>query len=230
MKAKGAPRRRIADAPPAEALSAEALSAVVAHELNNIAAPIRGFIELASATAAPDELVRQSLDEVQIGMGRIAALAYDLQSLAEIASTPSFTPVRKCLAPAGRADAAALPSVWACNPLTRVRVDVEQIRRAIHSLACLAGAGSLHIAESATNGSTCTACGGALPRRKVLVTAQARSLRPALAAIRAPFATAHKLRSAQRLTLAALVHCTHLAGAHVLAHLEVNSLSLVLAV
>ena len=225
MKARGAPRRGISDAP-----LAEALSAVVAHELNNIAVPIRGFIDLASANAAPDELVRQSLDEVQIGMGRIAALSYDLQSLAETGSMPKSTPVGDCIVATDQSNAAvALRSVWACSPLTPVKVDLEQIRRAIHSMACLAGAGSLSIAESATKGSTCAACGKALPRRKVLVEARARSLRPVIAAIRAPFAAEHKLRSAQRLTLAALVHCTHLAGAHVAAHLEVNSLSIVLA-
>jgi hypothetical protein len=95
-------------------------------------------------------------------------------------------------------------------------------------MACLARGGSLHIAESATKGSTCAACGKALPRRKVLVKAQARGLRPAIAALRAPFAAEHKLRSSQRLTIAALLHCTHLAGAHVMAHPEAASLSIVL--
>jgi hypothetical protein len=224
LKTQGASRRRISDVP-----LAEALSAVVAHELNNIAVPIRGFIELASATAAPEELVHQTLDEVQIGMGRIAALAYDLQSLAQIGSVRSSTSLGECLAPADHNDAAvALRSVWACNPLTRVNVDREHVRRAIHSMAALAGGGSLHIAESAMKGSTCAACGRALPRRSVLVKAQARSLRPAITAIRAPFAAEHKLRSAQRVTIAALVHCTHLAGAHVMAHAEATSLSIVL--
>lgn len=223
MKGDGTSRRQASSGS-----SSEALSAVIAHELNNIAVPLSGFIELALETAASDDLVRQSLKEVHIGMDRIAALARELESLAQHGSMPTAATIGECIAPIEQGNS-AVPLIWSCSPQTPVKVDLDQARRAIDSLLRLAGTGPLAIAESAMNGLSCAACGKAFPRGKVFAQVQARGVRPAtLGAIRAPFDAAHKLRSMQRVTIAALVHCAHLAGCHVIARLEAESLGIVM--
>lgn len=225
MKSKAVSRR-----PSARPWPAEALSAVIAHELNNIAVPLRGFIDLALQTTAADEPVRQALDELQVGLDRIGTLAYQLESIAQQSFTLSPTTIGASLASIMQGDPEDPKRlVWSCSQLTQVKVDLDHLQRAINSLRHLGGPGPLLIGESAMDGLACAVCGKPFARGKLFVEIQARGLRPAIfSAIRAPFAAAHKLRAMQRLAIAAFSHCGHLAGGHVIARPGAESLSIVL--
>jgi len=203
LKAKAASHRQ-----PANSVPAEALSAVVAHELNNIAVPLRGFIDLALQTTAADDPVRHSLDELHVGLDRIGMLAYQLESLAQQSSTLSPTTIGACLAG---------------NPH-----QLDHVRRSVTSLLHLAGPGPLLIGESAGDGLACAACEKPFARGNVLEI-QARGVRPAVfAAIGAPFQASQKLRAMQRLAVATLSHCVHLAGGHLVAHPSADALGIML--
>lgn len=203
-------------------MPAEALSAVVAHELNNIAVPLRGFIDLALQTTAADDPVRHSLDELHVGLDRIGMLAYQLESLAQQSSTLSPTTIGACLA--GNPHRL----VWSCSQLTPANVDVDHVRRSVTSLLHLAGPGPLLIGESAGDGLACAACEKPFARGNVLEI-QARGVRPAVfAAIGAPFQASQKLRAMQRLAVATLSHCVHLAGGHLVAHPSADALGIML--
>jgi hypothetical protein len=213
----------------ADTVTAAALSGVIAHELNNIAVPLRGFIDLALQTTAADELMHQSFDEIHVGLNRIGALAYQLESLAQQSSMLSDTTIGHCLASVGQGHSEEASLVWACRQQIVVRVDLDHFQRALHSLVHLAGPGSLKVGEAAMHDQVCAACGTPFARGGGVLEVQASALRPAiLAAIRAPFEPAHKLRTMQRLAIAALTRCTHFAGGHVLANLEAKTLSIVL--
>jgi hypothetical protein len=201
---------------------------VIAHELNNIAVPLGGFIDLALQATATGALALQSLDEINVGLARIGALAYLLECLAQQDSMLSRTTAGACFAP-GQGDFANPPQlVWSCSELTPVKADPDHALRAIISLMHLAGPGPLSVRESAMEGLVCAVCGKRMARRQVLEV-RASGMRPAIfSAISAPFAASQKLRAMQRLAIAALAHCAHLAGGHVIAQPDSESLSVVL--
>ncbi len=212
-----------------------ALAAVIAHELNNIAVPLRGFIELALDKTARDEAVLQCIDEVRVGLDRIAALAFDLASLAPDESTSARVRLDACLEPVdSRGPARRPPATWACNPQLTVVVDLNQARRAVASLTSLAMDAGLVLEEVSTAhvptaSPSCAACGSPLPRRKAFVRVRSHGLRTAvLQAVPSPFDATHKLRGTERLAIAALVRSTHRAGGHVLVDVSAEDLSLVL--
>ncbi len=211
-------------------LPSKALSAVIAHELNNIAVPLRGFIDLGFQPQSNDELARQSLNELHIGLNRIGALAFQLESLAQQGS---------CILPSSLSDCfiafdqtgldTGLRLQWSCSQATSVAVDVGHARRAVVSLVSLSGSGSLLVDESAPDSRSCAVCGEEFASLKSWVQVEARGVRTAvLNATRAPFEDTQKLRAMQRLALAALSHCAHLAGGHVVIDLDRKSLSLLL--
>lgn len=203
------------------------IAGLIAHELNNIAVPLRGFFDLAVETAA-DGLARQCLAEIDIGMARVVALAHSLESLSLQGSNPLATTVEECFAPQGSPESRASPHlVWTCSPQTPVTVDLDHARRAIDSLVYLAGAAPLAIADSILSGLACAVCGKAFPGTKALVHVRTGGLRQSVTeALRTPFAASHKLRCAQRLNLAVLAHATHQAGGHVIAEPRAESLGI----
>lgn len=206
------------------------IAGLIAHELNNIAVPMRGFIDLAAEKAAPDGLARQCLDEIDIGMVRVVALAHSLEGLSLRGSDPRVTTVGECLVPAESLDSRAPPRlVWTCSPKTPVTVDLDHARRAIESLVYLAGAAPLVIDDSVLSGTACAVCGKAFPRAKSQVLIRTSGLRQTVTeALRTPFAASHKLRFAQRLNLAVLAHATHLAAGHVITEPRTESLGIAL--
>lgn len=212
-----------------------ALAAVIAHELNNIAVPLRGFIDLALDKTARDDAVLQCIDEVRIGMDRITALAFELASLAQDASSPASVPLESCLESTDFREAMQRPPVtWSCDPKLTVAVDLNQARRAVVSLASLASEAGLFIekvpAEGALAGNpSCAVCAKPFPRRKAWVQIRAPGLRATvLEAVRSPFDAGHKVRGVERLTIAALQHSSHRAGGHVMVDLSAGDLSLLL--
>jgi hypothetical protein len=195
------------------------LSAVLAHELNNIAVPLRGFIDLTTGETVTAENARQCLEEVRIGVERIAALAFELESLTSDTSTRSAVRVSDCLAPMETRSTHVPPEVaLSCDPELLLTVDVGHARRAISCLSDLAGAARLSITDALSPGAVCAVCGVGPLRPRNFLQVRANDLRPPiLSALAAPFDANHKIRSQQRLLIAALRHTTHLAGGHVLA-------------
>ncbi len=194
------------------------MSAVVAHELNNIAVPLLGFIDLITGEVITADNARQCLEEVRIGVERITELAFELESLAYETSMPVAMRLSECFtALDSRSTEIPYHAEFLCDPLTRVTVDGGQARRAISSLAHLVGAARLSVADSLPQGAYCAACGAGPLRSRGFVEVRAGNLRPAiLLALTNPFDPGHKIRPQQRLVIAALQHAAHLAGGHVL--------------
>ncbi len=120
--------------------------------------------------------------------------------------------------------------LWSCSQQTLVNVDADHARRAIVALVYLRGPGTpLSVAEVKMDGVVCAVCGKVLAPGKGSVQVEAHGVRPAIfAAMRTPFEVSAKLRAIQRLALAALSHCVHLAGGHAIARPTAESLSIVL--
>jgi hypothetical protein len=193
--------------------------------------PLRGFIDLALQARPADELVLQSVDEIHVGLDRIAALAYQLESLAQQGAMLAQTTLGACLASTDQWDVENLaPVAWSCSQETPVDADADHARRAIISLVYMVGPGAaLSVAETAMDGMVCAVCGKALASGNGFVEIEAHGVRPAIfAAIGAPFDVSQRLRAIQRLSLAALSHCVHMAGGHAVARPAAASLSIVL--
>jgi hypothetical protein len=197
----------------------DALSALIAHELNNIAVPLRGFIDLAAEKNSTVETFRQAVDEVRISIQRIAQMAFELESLGQAAAAPSAVPISECLVHAGPSDGKLRQSpIFLCDPETPVAVDLHQARRAISSLLHLAGLAPLEVGHSLLAGASCMACGIGLLPSNAFISVEARGLRPAvLLALGSPFAKSGKLRPSERLSVAALQYSVHLTDAHIVA-------------
>ncbi len=207
-----------------ERTGTEAAAATIAHELNNIAVPLRGFVDIAreiawSGESRDADTVRQCFEEVHIGIGRISALSLELEGMAQLGSARRATRIGNCLAHLeGPGSSAQLKLVWACKPGIPVNVDLNSARWAIDSMVRIVGATTVAIDTAVPHPSKCAACEAALARGKKFTRVWTYGLRPnVLAALRDPFKRQHKLRALQRLGIAALVHCTHLAGGHLIA-------------
>lgn len=213
------------------------LAAIIGHELNNIAVPLDAFAELAVQNTEPGAPVRHSLDEMRVAIGRIKALASDLESLAESGSHPAPVAIGDCMPDAIDADVLRMGKVdWRCGVSTVVVVDRTQARRAIHSLAVITARGSSPFALgpewSVSRGSVpaaarCVTCAAAARRKDIFVFVQADGSRPVSNdALRDPFGSARVGRAVRRLTLAVLVHGAHDAGGHIFQDPNAGSLML----
>jgi hypothetical protein len=214
-----------------------ALAAIISHELNNIAVPMDGFAELAVQNTALHEPVRYSLDEMRIAIGRIKALASDLESLAENGSRPAPIAIGDCMPDAADADALRVDKIdWQCGVSTVVTVDRAHARRAIHSLAVIAARGTSQFTRApdwsvsvgpAAAGARCVACGATTRRKDIFVFVQAYGSHSVTSdALRDPLGCARVGRANRRLTLAALVHSAHGAGGHILQNETAGTLML----
>jgi len=196
------------------------LSGIIGHELNNIAGALQGFGEIALHRAGDNESIREYLGEMRIAIGRISALAHDLESLGESESIRTRVPLADCLDPAWHID-------WQCSAGTAVDVDPLHAKRAVEALAQI-GRGKrapdwsveLRVSEDPRAASRCVACDMPLARAArsggwvdVQVQNDARIVNRE--AIRDPLGVIHRGRMLTRLTLAALVHCAHCAGGHI---------------
>lgn len=228
MKAAAAVPRRIAP-PPLNGM--EQLSGLIAHELNNIAVPLSGFVGLVSENVHDAGAIRQCIEEVQIGIDRLSEIALELQGLAESHSVPAIIPVSDCLVTPDD-DAARMPirTRWACDAQALVVVDLQHARRVVGSLARMSNQTSvLSVGDVLAARSTCSTCGARLSPAKSFIQVQACAVRGAIVnAIRHPFEAGHKLRAPQRLMIAAFVKAAHLAGGHIVAIDGTDCVSLIL--
>jgi hypothetical protein len=239
--AKGKPPAPKPQAPKREDQQIGLLSGVVGHELNNIAGALQGFTEIALHSGQINQPVREYLGEMRIAIGRIQALAYDLQSLGEFESIRTRVPIADCIPETleGRLQSAWTID-WRCPSATLVEVDPLHARRALEALAHIGQGerapvdGEFCVTEDPRPDAHCVTCGAPIVRHDahkdkwvdVRVRSNARITNPE--SLRDPFGAAQTGRMITRLTLAALVHSAHAAGGHLLIDEEVGALSLVL--
>lgn len=225
---------------PAESqqLPTRLLSATLAHELNNIVASLRGFVELGAEQSREHAALQRIFAEVRLGTERAAALAAELEVLAGAGSSTLPTPLLQCLAkpPAGRSAAGApasdAPDIqWECDAHTQVLVDPVQAQLAT-SLLQRVGAGQAAPAPAlrvqlAAKGAPadCASCGEPLPPRSAwliqpLIPGRARQPRRA--------APSRQHLSTAEWRLAVLSHAAHAAGGHIARQTGPDWLALVL--
>jgi signal transduction histidine kinase len=206
------------------------LSGIIGHELNNIAGALQGFTEIALNSARGNEPVREYLGEMRIAIGRIHALAHDLESLGEFESIRTQVPLGDCLQSSWNID-------WRCGPGTRVEVDALHARRALEALALIGkGEGApvsdlICVTDDLPASARCATCGAPIARHGKWVEVRVRSNPRVIhrETLRDPFGAAQTGRMIKRLTLAALVHSAHCAGGHVLIDDDAGLLGLVFA-
>jgi hypothetical protein len=200
-----------------------ALSALLAHELNNIAVPLQGFVDLAGNDSTDTDAVRGCLAELKIGIARIAGLSQELESFAATDAPPHAVAMDICAI--GFTD----DMQFDCPPQTAVSTDPIVARQAIGALLRLATASRLEVSRREGGDARCASCGELLNAGKRYVGIRLRAARlPSADALKDPFAERHKLRVSRRLTIAALVIVAHCANGHLIAAESADSLTLVL--
>ncbi len=209
------------------------LSAVVAHELNNICVALAGFVDLAAAEGAPIDLVLQSFSEVRIGLRRINTLTADLDSLADAVSNPVRITLKDCfLASAEHPIDSAEQISWGCDRSQRIQVDPAHARRAVAALARLSRS-PLEFAkrDQVPAASRCTACGGKLSHPGGFVGIKAGGLRlPGKLTAADPLNPDVKSHSLRRLVFAVMVYSVHSAGGHILSQPAEDAVTLLFPV
>jgi signal transduction histidine kinase len=211
------------------------LSGIIGHELNNIAGALQGFGEIALHRAGDNGPVKEYLGEVRIAIGRISALAHDLESLGESESISARVPLVDCMNPAWNID-------WQCGPQTPVDVDPLHAKRAVEALAQIARGKrgdspvQLRVTDHLHAAARCVTCGMTLAQKVrtggwALVQVQTDVRIVNREALCDPFAQSPTGRMLLRLSLslAALVHCAHCAGGHILIEETGRLLSLAFA-
>jgi signal transduction histidine kinase len=194
---------------PAESqqLPTRLLSATLAHELNNIVASLRGFVELGAEQARDHAALQRIFAEVRIGTDRAAALVAELEVLAATGGNTRPTPLRQCMA-------TGAPDIqWECDGDTEVLVDPVQAQLASSLLRRIGGDRTA-------------------PALRVRLSADAAWLMQPLPPGRGrqprrPGGSRQHLSTAEW-RLAVLRHAAHAAGGHVLRQSEPNSLVLAL--
>lgn len=213
-------------------LDASALTGCLAHELNNIAAALQGFIELADEASAANGPAKSLLEEMRIGTTRIGAIAADLQLLADSAGQRARVALIECLKAAapGHEDL-GIVFTWNCEPSLLVDADPLYVRLSVEALGRIsapAAPGSAHMectVESCVRAQAqCSDCGAGIELNDVCVRMRVRSAPASLAQARGE----SKRLTPQRLTLAAVAHGAHRAGGHVLIDPETGGVAIVL--
>jgi hypothetical protein len=206
------------------------LAASVAHELNNIAASLRGFIELARehVVEGAESPLGSVLEEFCIGVERVAALGADITTFAASgAASPRAVTLDECAS--GQDERGAVPIRWECDAGLRVHAAVTATRQAIGMLGRFAGPdpGSpptllCHREPAAT---TCASCGAACAADTVRFTLLRSATRVGPMGLPSSGKTC---LSAAELRLTALDHAAHAAGGHLLLKTARGSISLLL--
>ncbi len=217
-----------------DALTREQLSGSVAHELNNIVAALRGFVDLAFDGVSDNPSLVGFLGEVSIGVDRATALAADLAMLAGTAGPRATVPLSQCIVALTANAGDELHVInWECDPATTVLADASQARVAAVALARLAErrSGSRSsidcrlVAPDSPYGA-CLQCGEQISGEIVELSVRL----PA----DSPRAMSGRTRgdrprlSAMELSLAALGHAVHCSGGHLLARFDTRVLCMTL--
>lgn len=198
--------------------------ALIAHELNNIAVPLNGFAEHAQQHVPPYGVVRECLQELQIGIGRISALAADLESLGETGSVPEVIGLGDCIGKAiPEKQRFQVQIEWCCPEDITVRVDPMHAQRAVAALLRVALAGesnsypvTVSITARVSGVRECAVCGASLRRHGHWVFVVASGIRRLnRGVLRDPLGSDGGGRTSRRLAFAVLERCAHRTGAHI---------------
>jgi hypothetical protein len=209
-------------------IDGSSLAESVAHELNNIAASLFGFVELAAEEVDPASPVLRCLGELRIGVSRVRNLATVLEALAAVDGHSTRIAIGECVAGNAPLDSGGgLRFDWKCDPATLVDVDPERVHHALRTLTHLGRTDStigsdreFTVSRTAAE-SRCSYCSAVLPAGSIKITLIADGL-----------PTAGTRRGAGRtfpqLVVTGSVHATHVAGGHVALEAAYSSISLVL--
>jgi hypothetical protein len=214
-------------------VSGSSLAESVAHELNNIAASLFGFVELAAEQVDAESPLLRCLGEIRIGVSRVTNLAAVLEALAEVEGSSTRTAVSDCVGGNAPVDSGGgLRFNWECDPATIVDADPDRVHRAIRTLTLLGradstiGSGLAFTVSRAASESHCSFCSAILPAGSVKITLIADELR--LFDPKTAGARRRAGRTFPQLVVTGSVHATHVAGGHVELDTAYSSISLVL--
>src|ERR1700744_948145 len=100
------------------------LAESVAHELNNIAASLFGFVELAAEEVDPGSPMLRCLGEIRIGVSRVRSLATVLEALAAVDGKSMRIAIGECVGGSALLNSGGgLRFDWKCDPATLVDAD-----------------------------------------------------------------------------------------------------------
>src|SRR5579859_227138 len=162
---------------------ASSLAQSIAHELNNIAASLFGFVELAAEQTDPGSPVLRCLGEIRIGVSRVTNLATILESFAEVEGHAERIAIEDCVGGNAPGDSGGLRFDWKCDPATIVDSDPDRVQCALRTLAHLAridsttGSDLVFTVGRIGSEDRCSFCGAALPPGSVRVTLVADAVR-----------------------------------------------------
>ena len=214
-------------------VSGSSLAESAAHELNNIAASLFGFVELAAEQVDAGSPLLRCLAEIRIGVSRVTNLAAVLEAIAEVDGNSTRVPVSDCVGSNVPVESGGgLRLNWECDPATVVDADPDRVHRAIRTLTHLGSVDSavdsdlaLTVGRTASE-SHCSFCGAVLPAGSVGITLIADDVR--LFDAKAAGARRRAGRTFRELVVTGSVHATHVGGGHVTLDAAHSSISLVL--
>ena len=208
---------------------ADLLTATIAHELNNIVASLRGFLELAREAGAAGTSL-SAFDEISLGVKRVAELAADVEIFAGVTAPAEVVALENCLRVTEGAEPAATVR-WLLPRSTRVMTEPGAAHRAFTTLARLAALGDTapaldcHAEPAATSLTRCAVCGAECGQGAAWITLSLPKGRSGLGI--APNARRSCL-TATELRFAALSRAAHHARGHLVVQNSPDSVSLVL--
>jgi hypothetical protein len=209
-------------------IGGSSLAESVAHELNNIAASLFGFVELAAEVIDPGSAALRCLGEIRIGVARVRNLATVLEALAAVDGNATRIAIGECVGGNAPLDSGrGLRFDWKCDPATLVDADPERVHHALRTLTHLGrtdptiGSDQEFTVSRSAAESQCSYCSAVLPAGSIKIT---------LIADGVPTAGTRRGtgRTFPQLVITASVHATHVAGGHVALDAAHSSISLVL--
>ncbi len=220
-------------APAGSAATVSAEYRCIAHELNNIAGSLRGFVDLAEEVAAPEAPGQRYFPEQRLGVRRLTGLANTLESLAESPSQPAMVALSVCMERALENLAATRPPWTSSCPVTQaVCVDLYLAQRALRCLYQLAEvmtrgreALAFHVRQRTETESRCLACGVPIATDSIAIYVQTARSEHYVQRVKR---SAHAAPSYPELIQRALVQSAHNAGGHLLGTVDSAPLGIAL--
>ncbi len=197
-----------------------ALAGAFAHELNNIAASLYGFVELAADSGSPPAPLIGYLAEMRVGVRRLQAVAAILEALAETTAEPRAAILGECIESAAAAAAQPVQVRWRCEASVSTRVDAHCLGKGLTLLALLeppapASPGAIWSIEAMREPApTCADCTAPLPAAGVRISVL--NAPPRAGPERVGPARRSTETKIWRVHRDALGRLLHLAGAHLL--------------
>lgn len=225
-------RRRARDHdPPDPGVAPErVLARRVAHDMNNIAAVLGGFLELGRESVGDPERLDRCFAELTAGIAGLSGLAAELAVLAEGPGAPARLDLLDLIP----------PGLVARRPERRAARNRESLAAVADAGLASQALGALHRIMLASvspvrttiarvtvqGGGRCAACGADVPRGPAVIAAPVAPQWIAAEALARPLHLRRSGAGARATTLAAMIHAAHASGGHVLANTEAASLGI----